>query len=184
MRGDDGPSIRRFHALALIELGHLVSAVNTLRVLLGSSDLPTVEKVEAEGLLGQALKKMYLNNVRSTAEAQILKGRFGPILQDAITHYGTVYDQSRPGDNYWHGINYAALLLRAQSDGVAPSFAADPQALCRKLAGAEPHIEERSRSDYPLVLAALGEAYFGLRKYERAARDVMECSPTWPMLFN
>ena len=166
-RGDDGPTIRRLYGQALIEEGHLGAAVDTLRALLASPNVPEAEQQEAQGLLGRAFKQMYVNYVKTAHEAATLKDRFGPVLQRAIQSYRTVYDPKNPRGTYWLGMNYAALLMRAQSDGIALGVTDDPAAVAKDIIGALEASPE-TPNDY-WALATLGEAYFAIRDYKKAA---------------
>ena len=69
------------------------------------------ELAEARGLLGRAYKQTYV----SIGGAQ--SDHATAALNAAIHWYFSVYE-SNPNEHYWHGINTAALLLRAESDRV------------------------------------------------------------------
>ncbi len=165
-RGDDGPIIRRLYGQALIEEGHLSAAIDMLRALVATDNLPEVERQEAQGLLGRAYKQMYVNYVKTTHEAATLKNRFGPVLQQAIQSYRAVYDPQNPAGAYWHGMNYVALLMRAQSDGVALGATDDPISVAKSIIGA---LEASRDPDDYWALATLGEAYFAIHDYKKAA---------------
>jgi hypothetical protein len=103
--------VRRQYGQALIELGMPSAAIDVLRPLADSGD--DSEHLEAKGLIGRAYKDLYV------------KGRLGKtpigksILQKSLDSYGEAYESHKP---IWHGINIAALLYRAKSDGFDVSY--------------------------------------------------------------
>ncbi len=106
--GSDHPGVRRHYAQALIERGSFAAAIAILDTLA----TPAVRKSdpaeydEALGLRGRVYKQLYLNS-------SIFKRP--KILEKAIDNYMRGYRRNRT-DNYWHGINAAAMLHRAAAD--------------------------------------------------------------------
>jgi S1-C subfamily serine protease len=96
-----------------------IAFLDTLVSDLEQSQGQEFEKAEARGLLGRAYKQVYVHIGRAAS------GRAAASLNAAIKYYLGVYD-SDPKEYRWHGINTAALLIRAQADHVAIDGIADP----------------------------------------------------------
>jgi hypothetical protein len=140
---------------ALIEEGRFDEA----RALLESIRDP-VEALEARGLLGRIDKQLYVNEASA-------KGVGDPQrLRSAIDAYLTAYeaDRSRPA---WHGINAAALLCRAQRDGVAHARLGDATKLARAILRAVGGGYEPGRTSF-WNLATAAEAELALGQIDRA----------------
>ncbi len=140
---------------ALIEEGRFDEA----RSLLESIRDP-VEALEARGLLGRIDKQRYVNEASA-------KGVGDPQrLRSAIDAYLTAYeaDRSRPA---WHGINAAALLCRAQRDGVAHARLDDATKLARAILRAVGGGYEPGRTTF-WHLATAAEAELALGQIDRA----------------
>jgi tetratricopeptide (TPR) repeat protein len=166
-RGDDRPFVRSLYAQALIDEGHVWAGIDVLQALLLRENLSTSERNEARGLLGRAHKQIYVDHIRTPAQATAFRGRFAPALLQAIDAYGGVYDKTKPGESYWHGINYIALLFRAQTDGIAVAQPTDLRQLARNMIGAL-ETAAKDRKDAWLI-ATVGEAYLALGEYQKAA---------------
>lgn len=110
--GQSSLYVQRQYVQSLLEQGHLVAAIAVLEPLIEDADGVDVgEHAELSGLLGRAHKQIYVN---ARGHAPWLARS----LRSAIDAYWEVY-QLRPELNLWHGSNAAALLHRAEQDGVA-----------------------------------------------------------------
>lgn len=113
--GLDRPIVRRRYAQALLDREMLTAGLSILGGLIETTD-DTAELAEARGLIGRANKQLYV--LTGTSAGQ----RRHAYLRQAINAYHAVY-QDEPEARLWHGINTAALLKRAASDGVeVPGF--------------------------------------------------------------
>ena len=122
--GLDRPFVRRRYAQALLDQEMLTAGLSVLDGLVESilgglvettTDGPD-ELAEARGLVGRANKQLYV--LTGTSAGQ----RRHAFLRRAIDAYYQVY-REEPQKALWHGINTAALLKRAASDGVdVPGF--------------------------------------------------------------
>lgn len=124
------PTIRRYYAQALIDQGELAAAVPFLRELIAdtaSDPAHAHEHSEARGLMGRAHKQCYVTRSCSGSD------RIGEHLLESLRCYADVY-RAEPAKYNWHGINAAALLLRADRDGVSVAGQSDPGARGRELA--------------------------------------------------
>lgn len=109
-------TICKEYAQALIDQGELSAAIAYLNDLVAKTE-GTVgqesEASEARGLLGRAYKQIYVQTGRIVPSAASKAA-----LNSAIQAYLPVYEGD-PKEHIWHGINTAALLLRAEADGIA-----------------------------------------------------------------
>src|SRR5690242_1206399 len=113
--GLDRPFVRRNYAQALLDQEMLTAGLSILHGLIETAD-DAEELAEARGLVGRANKQLYV--LTGTSAGQ----RRHAYLRRAIAAYHEVY-QDEPRARLWHGINTAALLKRAASDGVdIPGF--------------------------------------------------------------
>jgi V8-like Glu-specific endopeptidase len=113
--GLDLPFVRRRYAQALLDQEMLTAGLSILGGLIETSD-DAEELAEARGLVGRANKQLYV--LTGTSAGQ----RRHAYLQRAIDAYNQVY-QADQQTQLWHGINTAALLKLAASDGVdVPGF--------------------------------------------------------------
>ncbi len=124
--GSEDPTIRRHHAQALLDEGHLIAAEAVLERLVAQTGTPDAERAEARGLLGRAYKDMYLATGHGAPE------RRRAVLERAIAAYRDVYAESPQAR--WHGINAVALLARAARDGIALDGEPDPAATALSMA--------------------------------------------------
>ena len=100
----------RLAAQGLIEIGRFQEAKGLLDRIIAHPTRDAGEILEAHGLLGRIQKQVYVN--------EAFRGRRdAAMLRSAVQSYLQAFDEhpSRPS---WHGINAAALLARAERDGV------------------------------------------------------------------
>ena len=113
--GLDRPFVRLGYAQALLDQEVLTAGLSILEGLIETTD-DAEDLAEARGLVGRANKQLYV--LTGTSAGQ----RRHAYLQAAINAYHEVY-RNKPEARLWHGINTAALLKRAASDGVdVPAF--------------------------------------------------------------
>jgi V8-like Glu-specific endopeptidase len=135
------PQIQRQYAQAALDLGDLTAALAVLNDLLVSTGLTAEEKAEAEGLIGRAYKQLYL------AEAARRPGRRSVALTKALGAYLAVY-QKNPQKYIWHGINVAAMLARAEQEGIpAPPGCPDPRQVAEDVLAVVEGRRQRSEAD-------------------------------------
>ena len=124
------PKIRRLYAQSLIDQGELSSAIPYLQELVTEIENDTEhesELAEAKGLIGRAYKQIYVNIGRTPSQ------RATVALNAAISTYLDVYCK-HPNKHTWHGINTAALLMRAKEDQIEVSGIDDPEGKSREIA--------------------------------------------------
>jgi tetratricopeptide (TPR) repeat protein len=147
----------RLTAQALIELGRFKDAKDILDQLIASKE-NTAEVLDAYGLLGRIQKQVYVNEaVRGRHKAEMLRS--------AVQQYLTAFDQDAGHPNY-HGINAAALLVRAERDKVGSL----PLERARQIAG---EVRERLIGQFPdqtdyWELATIAEASLVLGDLDQA----------------
>jgi hypothetical protein len=164
--GMDKPHIRRQYAQALIDraqgmadAGTMTAALSILQGIINKGE-DDKEINEARGLIGRINKQLYVNAANDGAPKIIDR------LTSALDAYYDVYDEN-PKEFAWHGINTAALLSRANRDGLAHQL--DPrfpkyEALAQQIL-ADVSVEE-NRDRWRLATAA--EAYIALGKLGKA----------------
>jgi V8-like Glu-specific endopeptidase len=118
--GLDDPDVRHRYALALLDDDRLAAAEAVLRRL-----PPRViqNDPEVRGAIGRVHKVRYLT------------GRSEGDLGEAVSWYRSTYDRD-PVAHHYHGINAAAMLLRAERDGVRVPGYATPRGEAESMAAA------------------------------------------------
>lgn len=152
--------VRRYYAQAMVEQGNINAAIAVLEAMLVERSLPREHWAEIHGQLGRAYSQIYVNHVRSTAEAYAAGEVFANNLRSAIKHYSAAYDPAKPEVNAWHGVRLAAMLKRAEADGIQLPGAGAAEdiayGIIRKL---EPALHQESE---PWDLATVAECYLVL----------------------
>ena len=124
------PKIRRLYAQSLLDQGELSSAIPYLEALVTEIENDAEhesELAEAKGLIGRAYKQIYVNIGRTPSK------RAAAALNAAIKSYLAVYS-SHPNLHTWHGINTAALLMRAKKEQIEVNGIDDPEQKGREIA--------------------------------------------------
>jgi Trypsin-like peptidase domain/MAP3K TRAFs-binding domain len=145
--GQDLPTVYRQYAQALLDQGLIVAGLRVLEVLSASIGYHPYEAAEARGLIGRAYKQMF---VATGTGAPRRRQRW---LERAVQAYHDVYTVAPT--HLWHGINAAALLLRAARDGIdLPTF---------------PAPEARGAEIATQVLADIGPRTNAVKVWDRAS---------------
>ena len=159
--GADHPVVRRQYAQALLDQNYVTAAYSVLKQLVADTDKAFDEQVEAKGLLGRVYKQMYVRT-----DPRALRRR--KYLDRAVRAYHDVY-REHP-NLIWHGINSAALLNRAGSDGVPLDGFPDPTATATEIA-TEISRRLNDRSDLgSWDFATAMEASIALGRFQEALR--------------
>jgi endonuclease G len=150
---------RRQLAQALIERGKFDAAIPILEENAKASNPGETEYVEAFGLLGRAFKQQYVNDPKAPSASAWLRRSFD--------HYISVY---RDGpDNFWHGVNAASLLLRAQRDALTWADPAEARTIATQILK---RWEERRAENEVWDFASRVEALVALDKFMEAEHAV------------
>ena len=164
-QGFTSPAIRRRYAQALIDQGYFCAADLVLRALIADTSVPIFEQEEAQGLLGRCGKQIYVNanapgNPRNAAR-----------MQSAVDSYWLSYAVN-PTQNFWHGINVVACLIRAQSDGIKIQAPADPLKVASDiLKNLQDREAQSATGELPAFeLATFMEAHLALGEFPEAVK--------------
>ncbi len=114
---------------------------------------------EAAGLLGRVSKQWYIDDP-SLPEAK------AGMLAASVAWYGHVFDKYP--EDYWHGINLAALLVRASKDGVDSGRADDPKTIAKRVFDTCEAYEKKG----PWEHASMGEALLARGDIDGAAKHI------------
>lgn len=164
--GNQQNTVRRNHAEALIELGHVNAATSMLELLLTDQMLPKSERADIEAQLGRAYGQIYVNHVRTTSDAYASGGAFATNLQNAIKYFVEAYEDASPDESVRIGVDLMALLKRAEADGVPIVGVTPAEDIARKIiAKLEPTLHQDSE---PSKIAAIGEAYMTVGDFDAA----------------
>ncbi len=159
--GQQAPFVRCEYAQALIELGMPSAAEPLLNEVLRSAANPQ-ELLEAQGLLGRAAKQMLVTFGETSGPHRTTQ------FVDAITPYAGAYEND-PAGCAWHGINAAALVMRAEREGIRIGGFPDPAIVATEvLAAAEAHLEDPYRPADPWDAALAAEACLVLGRHDGA----------------
>lgn len=150
--------VRRLYAQALIETGKYDSALKELQLNIADPATSKEENFEARGLIGRTYKQLYVNEPDAVGAAELLK--------KAIAAYESAYLENQK--NYWHGVNAASCLLRAERDGI------EVEPLSRAKQIAAQIVEDLKGRELPVWdCASLVEALLALEQYKEA-QDALE----------
>jgi endonuclease G len=171
--------VRRLFAQALIETREYDRALEVLQSIIDDPASSQKEIFEAHGLVGRTFKQRYVEAPNAPGAAEL--------LQRAIAAYETVYVQDR--SHFWHGVNGASCMLRAERDGIAAAPRGRAQDIARQVvqdldrlaeAGALPVWNCASRVEALLVLGRYEEAERALDVYcNHPAMRAFEVSSTF-----
>lgn len=151
--------VRRLFAQALIETKEYDRAIEVLQSIIDEEDSSRKEVFEAYGLIGRTFKQRYVEEPNAAGAAEL--------LQRAIAAYETVYD--RDHSQYWHGVNAASCILRAQRDGIDAAPPGRPQEIAQQIVEALEQLSEKGA--LPVWdCASRVEALLALEQYDKAER--------------
>lgn len=149
--------VLRMFGQALIETGQYDRALEVLQKIIDAADSSREEIFEARGLIGRTFKQRYVDAPRAQGAAELLRR--------AITAYETAYVEDRL--NFWHGVNAASCILRAERDGIAAAPPGRAQEIARQINDDL----ERLSQEGPLQVwdcASRVEALLALGRYDKA----------------
>ena len=160
--------VRRLFAQALIEIKEYGRALEVLQSIIDESDSSQGEVFEARGLVGRTFKQRYVDAPNAAGAAEL--------LLRAIAAYEAVYIED--SHQFWHGVNAASCMLRAERDGIAAAPPGRAQEIAKQIAE---HLDRLSQASTLEVwdCASRVEALLALGRYEDAeqAVDVYICHP-------
>jgi hypothetical protein len=162
--------VRRQYAQSLIDQQILGAGELLLNSILQEPATSSAEQVEARGLLGRIYKQLYVN----------ILGNRNPkkrtFLERAVTEYLDCY-RLDPKENFWHGINVVALLMRGQKDGISLQGMPQPKLLAEEILGFLKTKADESVGPVPAFEVATAlEALIALNRYEEAVRKALDYS--------
>src|SRR5262245_32908604 len=115
--GQNSPTVRRLYAQALIDQSILAAALDVLNPLAQETvNKDQDEYAEVYGLIGRTYKQRYMD-AYSYEDRSFDLVRNQQNLTEAINAYDAIYNLDKQ-KNIWHGVNTAALLYRAEEDGI------------------------------------------------------------------
>jgi len=170
--GQDSPTVRRLYAQALIDQSILAAALAVLDPLtIETKSNNQKEYAEAYGLIGRSYKQRYLDTYRYEDRSfDLLRNQEN--LAEAIKAYHAIYNLGKQ-QNIWHGVNTAALLFRAQQDGVGLNEHRRPKQDAKYIAQEIlDQVDERNNNDEAAAwdFATAAEACLAIEKYDEALR--------------
>lgn len=151
--------VRRLFAQALIETKEYNRAGDVLQSIIEEPDSSQKEVFEAHGLVGRTFKQRYVEAPNKPEAAELLRR--------AIAAYESVYEQDR--GQFWHGVNAASCMLRAERDGIAAAPPGRAQEIAQQI------VEDLDRLSQASALevwdcASRVEALLALGRYDEAER--------------
>ena len=103
----DEQGIWRRYAQALIDQKRTAAALRIYTDVFEDPRTPDDERIEARGGIGRCYKQLFLTTTASDRRAEYLRR--------SLHEYLGMYTEDR--QQFWHGINAAALLVRADHEG-------------------------------------------------------------------
>jgi endonuclease G len=153
--------VRRLFAQALIETREYGRALEVLQSIIDEPGSSRKEVFEAHGLVGRTFKQQYVDAPNAPGSAEFLRR--------AIAAYESVY--VRDSFQFWHGVNAASCILRAERDDIAAAPPGRAQEIAQQI------VEDLDRLSQagPLDVwdcASRVEALLTLERYEDAEQAV------------
>lgn len=168
--GQNSPTVRRLYAQALIDQSILAAALAVLNPLVIETEKDNQkEHAEAYGLIGRSYKQRYMDTYRFEDRSFDLP-RNQQNLAEAIKAYHAIYKLDKE-QNIWHGVNTAALLFRAEQDGVRLNTYRRPKQEAEYIAQEVlDQVNERNNNDAAAAwdFATAAEACLALEKHDDA----------------
>lgn len=162
-------STASYYAQGLIDSGRLLAGIEIIKKALQEKNLTPKDEAELKGLLGRANKQVYVNHIHSPSDAAAVGAKFNEHLVEAVAQYKSMFNEAKPAENYWHGVNYVALLALAAKDkvdlGQKHPTAED---VAKKIVGAL-ETASQSKLDDIWLHASLGEAALAAGNIDAAA---------------
>ena len=124
--GQSTPQVRRQYAQALLDQRQLTAALAVLHELLDEPGLEATEEAEARGLIGRAFKQLYVACAGASLQ------RRSEIMRRAVSAYEDAR-RMEAMDRIWPSINVAALLARAERDGISLPGVQDRRSLAEQI---------------------------------------------------
>jgi endonuclease G len=152
--GTNRDKVRKQFAQALIETRDYDRALQELQSIIDDDESSRKEIFEAWGLIGRTYKQRYV------------EGPDAGLIRKAIEAYATVYDQDPY--RFWHGVNAASCILRAERDGIDAAPPGRAQEIAQRVLEHLDEEEQKGRLgvwDY----ASRVEALLALERYDDAA---------------
>ncbi len=115
--------VRRLFAQALIETREYSRALEVLQSIIDEPDSSQKEIFEAHGLFGRTFKQQYVDAPNAPGA--------GELIRRAVTAYETVY--ARDSRQFWHGVNAASCILRAERDSIAAAPRGRAEEIAKKI---------------------------------------------------
>jgi endonuclease G len=153
--------VRRLFAQALIETRQYGRALDVLQSIIGEPESSQTEVFEAHGLVGRTFKQRYVEAPNEPGAAEL--------LQRAIAAYEAVYAQD--SRQFWHGVNAASCMLRAERDGIAAAPPGRAQQIAQQLAQDLDRLSQAGALNLWDCASRL-EALLALGRYEDAEQAV------------
>jgi endonuclease G len=149
--------IRRLFGQALIETGQYGRALEVLQSIIDDTDSSDSEVFEAQGLIGRTFKQRYMDAPNAAGAAELLRR--------AIAAYEAAYLEKQ--SNFWHGVNAASCILRAERDGIDARPPGRAQEIARQIVEQLDRLSQKG----PLEVwdcASRVEALLALGRYDEA----------------
>jgi hypothetical protein len=153
--------IRRLFAQALIETREHSEALDVLQSIIDEPDSSQKEVFEAYGLVGRTFKQRYVEAPNEPGAAALLRR--------AIAAYEGVY--VRDSRQFWHGVNAASCILRANRDGIAAAPPGRAEEIAQKIAEDLDRLAQAGALEV-WDCASRVEALLALGRYEDAEQAV------------
>ncbi|MDQ3920700.1 MAG: S8 family serine peptidase, partial [Acidobacteriota bacterium] len=118
------------------------------------------ERYEARGLIGRIFKQRYMNAPDADGAPALLRR--------AVEAYETAYEEKKD-KNFWHGVNAASCMLRAERDGIPVAPPGRAQEIARQVLAGLYELERGGPLDV-WDCASKVEALLALERYDEAER--------------
>ncbi|MGH3935433.1 MAG: serine protease [Pseudonocardiaceae bacterium] len=159
-RGLGDAVVRRHYGQALVDGDNPAAALLLFENIVGDRLVPDNEQIEARGGVGRCYKQLFIVTTHPSLRAEYLRR--------ALNAYLEAYQEDTA--RFWHGINAAALLARADRDRIDTTGHQNPGDFARRLAAAILATVDALPAPDAWAKATASEALIALGRHDEAVR--------------
>lgn len=157
---EPNPIVSKYYAQALVDERRPGLARDVLEASIARTKSESGQFYELHGLLGRSYKEILLSNLRAKN-----KENASHSINLSLKSYNIPYEMNKY-ENYYHGINVAALLYVAEREKIQTNFRSTSEELSSEIL--RNFLELKDYRNNAWIVATKAEAYIGLRDWKNA----------------